>query len=977
MPPPDLPVRAARMALNRAADEVRSGPVGNRGEHAAHCLVERATELQHIRVAVADAVRGAGSVIVVEGPAGIGKTRLLDTACAEAANEGLALLRARGGILERELAHGAVRLLLERPLAALDDVVRDDVLEGAAALAAPALATAGVGGAAPADRGHAINHGLFWCVANLAERRPLLLALDDVHWFDAPSLRFVLYLARRVADLPVLIVAATRQGEAGSDSVLVEELQLQPGASVLRPNPLSAAGVAQMLAARFATEIAPEFAEACHAAVGGNPFLLTELADALRADGILPTACAAASVRDVRPPTLSRAILLRVGRMPGGAQDLATAVAVLGEAVDLGMARRLAGLSEEAAATALDALAAGEVLRAELPLDFVHPIVREAVYGELGPARRARWHARAVELLQATGTPRERVAPHMLWTAPAGCGETVEALRGAARGALDRGAPDIAARYLERALAEPPGDDVRGPLLLELATAGFLAGEPTGRLAELTREAIAITTAPPARARAWLLLSRIIVMDRSVTGAAAVLEEALRDLGDAGEELRLPLETELRSHGLTHPGTVAAVAERIDVLVPPAGRTHSERLTLCSIATRDVFLGRDAVRTAGLAMRAFAGGRLVQVETGDSMPVYQTLYALALADRFEELAEMFELVIADGRRRGSVLALGAAIGCRGGARYMAGRVADAEADGRQALATPGLPPFPRPAISAYLALALVDRGALAEAEQVLADAGTGPELPEVLHMNNVLWARARLRLAQGRPRDALDDLREFGRRSDAVQMRNPALPWRAEAALLHARLGETDAARRLHGEYAEQAREWGTARVLGIAARTEGLLVECERGLERLHDAVEILGDCPSPREQAESWLCLGAALRRAGRRSDARPALARAVELAAACGATALAARAGEELGVAGATSRRHAFSGVEGLTPSERRVARMAADGLSNREIAETLFVTAKTVENHLGRTYMKLGICSRAELGKALGTQAAAAG
>lgn len=935
-------------------------------------LVEREDEQEHIRTAAAQAAAGAGSVVVVEGPAGIGKTRLLDATCVEAAAAGFRVLRARGGSLERGLAYGAVRLLLERPLAELDDAGRADVLSGAAALAAPALAAAGAAGDAPPDRGHAIDHALWWVIANMAERDPLLLALDDVQWFDAPSLRFVLYLARRVADLPVLIVAATRQDDAGGGSLLVHELSVQPGTTVLRPAPLTTAGVARVLSSRLACEVAPEFAAACHAAVGGNPFLLTELASALRADGVEPTASATAFVRDVRPPTLSRAILLRLGRMPGGARELAIAVAVLGEAVDLGIAHRLADISDETAVIALDALAAGEILRSELPLGFVHSIVREAVYSQLGPAQRARWHARAAELMLAAGAYPERVASQLLQTTPAGSSETVDVLRRAARAALDRGAPDIAVRYLERALAEPPSTDERGATLLELGSAGFLAGDGSPRLAALVREAIAVAKSPVARAHGWLLLSRITVLDRSVPGAVAVLDAALRDLADEDDELRVPLETELYSLGLTYPSTAAATAARIDALVPPAGRTHTERLVLCGIATRGTFVGRDAARLADLGLRASAGLRLVQDASADRMAVYQALYALLLADRVDELAELLELLLADARARGSALALGAALGCRQGARYWAGRIADAEADGRQALAVPGLPPFPVPYISSVLALALMDRGALAEADRVLEEAGTGPGIPEVFHMSEVFFARARLRLAQGRPREALDDLVEFGRRADNVQMYNPAVHWRAEAALVHARLGDREAAGRLHAEYAEQAAAWGTARVLGIAARTEGLLLGGEAGLQRLADAVEIHAACPSPREQAESCLRFGAALRRAGRRVEARTALAEAAEVAAACGATALARDAVEELRVAGAVGQSLAFSGADALTPSERRVALMAAAGQSNREIAESLFVTAKTVENHLGRTYLKLGIGSRRQLRDALGTE-----
>ena len=256
---------------------------------------------------------------------------------------------------------------------------------------------------------------------------------------------------------------------------------------------------------------------------------------------------------------------------------------------------------------------------------------------------------------------------------------------------------------------------------------------------------------------------------------------------------------------------------------------------------------------------------------------------------------------------------------------------------------------------------------------MIASSGCGPQLPEFPHMNDIFWARGRLRAAQGRLHEALDDLHEYGRRCGRAEMRTPAIPWRADAALLHSRLGDRDAAERLASEYDELARAWDTPRVIGISARTRGLIDGGDPGLALLHEAVEAHATSPARLEHARSLLELGAALRRAGRRTDALEPLRQAAELAHRCGATVLAARAGEELGVAGAVGRRYAFSGADALTPSERRVAGMAAEGRTNREIAQTLFVTAKTVENHLGRVYTKLAIGSRAELAGALGLAA----
>lgn len=935
--------------------------------------MERGHELRQIHSAVDRACRGSGSLLVIEGPAGIGKSRLLAEACASAEHDGLQVLRARGGALERDLAYGAVRLLLERALAALSEAERAEVLSGAAGLAAPALAVAGHEQEAPPDRRFAVDHGLFWCIANLADRRPLLLAIDDAHWFDAPSLRFVHYLARRVLDVPVAILVATRQGERGPEPLLATQLAVEPHATVLRPAPLSSEGVAAVLEGRLEGTVASEFAASCQAAVRGNPFLLSELAGALVADGVQPTADAADRVRQVRPQTLSRAILLRLARMPEGATDLATAVAVLGERVDLDLARDLAAQDEAGAAEALDPLAAAEILSPALPLDFVHPIVREVVYGELGPAARARWHARAATLIIERGGAIERASPHLLWTTPAGEAKTARALRRAARAALDRGAPDIASRYLERALAEPPPYAERAETLLELGNAGFLAGKRTEEVKALTRAALGLIDDPATRAGVWLLLSRVTTMDRSVPGAVAVLEEALADLDGLSAEQLAPLEHELCSHGQTHPATLSHAVARMDRRPPPPGRTPAERLALCNLASRSCFSGRSAAQTDELAQRALGGGRLATELGPDSNILHQLAYVLGTADRADASLGLLNGALDDSRARGSVFGIAGSAGTRSLVHYLMGALPEAEADGHQALAVPGVPPFVVPAVSAFTCLALVERGALDEAEAVMAASGCGPELPEVLHMNFAFWARSVLRVAQGRLAEAVDDLAEFRRRSERVELYNPTVPWRAEAALVHARMGAHDTAAVLADEYDELARAWSTPRTIGISARTRGLLAGGQQGLGLLREAVEAHEESPARLEYARSLVELGAALRRDGRRSDAIELLRRAADVTAQCGALVLARRTREELGIAGAAGRQHAFSGVGDLTPSELRIARMAADGMTNREIAEVLFVTAKTVENHLGRTYAKLGIGARTALAAALGATA----
>jgi DNA-binding CsgD family transcriptional regulator len=216
----------------------------------------------------------------------------------------------------------------------------------------------------------------------------------------------------------------------------------------------------------------------------------------------------------------------------------------------------------------------------------------------------------------------------------------------------------------------------------------------------------------------------------------------------------------------------------------------------------------------------------------------------------------------------------------------------------------------------------------------------------------------------------LADLLDAGRRYDAVGSRNPAfIAWSSPAALALVALGRRDEARELAEEELELARTWGAPRALGAALRAAGLVEGGESGLARLEEAVQVLGESPAKLEHAKALTELGAALRRLNRRSAARDELRRAVELATICGASSLAARAETELLATGARPRRVALRGVASLTPSERRVAEMAAEGPTNQEIAQALFVTQRTVEVHLTSIYRKLDISSRSQLASAL--------
>ncbi|WP_219416755.1 AAA family ATPase, partial [Pseudonocardia nigra] len=226
-------------------------------------LLDRDAELAAVEQALASAVSGRGALLLVEGEAGIGKTRLLRAAAALAVERGLRVLSARGGELERELAFGVVRQLLEPPAAA-----RPELLSGAAALAEPAL-RAGGAEAEDAPAPFAVLHGLYWLTANLATGAALLLVVDDAHWSDEPSLRYLDSLARRLDGLPVALLVATRPNAGGTERGLWGVLAAEPLAELVRPRPLGEAAVATLVRRELGRPPEPAFVRACHEATGG------------------------------------------------------------------------------------------------------------------------------------------------------------------------------------------------------------------------------------------------------------------------------------------------------------------------------------------------------------------------------------------------------------------------------------------------------------------------------------------------------------------------------------------------------------------------------------------------------------------------------------------------------------------------------------------------------------------------------------
>jgi predicted ATPase len=350
--------------------------------------LEREHELHVLDALIATACRGFGQLVRVEGAAGVGKTRLLAAARCHAQQAGMRVLAARGSELEREFAYGVVRQLFERVWASADKTERDVVLVGAARQVTVLFDQIDASGDNQ-DASFALLHGLFWLTANLAQR-PLMLVIDDLHWADRSSLRFLAYLQPRLESLPLLLLVALRPAEPMVDQHMLAHVTTNPSATVMRPAPLSEAASAQLVRSVLGAGAEDAFCRACHTATGGNLLLLHELANAAVAEGLDGTSAGVARLLEIGPHAVKRRVALWLERLGSPAVALCGALAVLGDNAKLADVANLAGLTTVCAAQTSRQLAEIEILQQgprcqreggnASTISFVHPLIRAAVY---------------------------------------------------------------------------------------------------------------------------------------------------------------------------------------------------------------------------------------------------------------------------------------------------------------------------------------------------------------------------------------------------------------------------------------------------------------------------------------------------------------------------------------------------------------------------------------------------------------------
>ncbi|MFI5758527.1 AAA family ATPase [Streptomyces sp. NPDC051569] len=944
-------------------------------------LVGRSDELRVLNSHARAARAGRAGLVIVSGPAGIGKTSLLRSFLKSDACRGMTVLHGScadamtGADAATDAGYGGVRRLFGPLRLDGEDARNSPLLRGLARHALPAL-TAGRTGAADEDppltpAAYPVLHGLYWLAANLMADRPLVLVLDDAHRCDARSLRWLDFLLRRADDLPLLVVLAQRGEAEPVAPAALADLAAQRAPTVLRLAALNDADVGRLVRQSFPTPVEPCFTERAAAVSGGNPLTLGRLLNELRAEGVRPDEQGVDRVAEVGGQVIALSVGALLDRRPPWVREVARALAVLGEE-SAELVGTLAGVPAALVAEGLLVLRRAEILAPDRA-GFTHDVVRAAVLEPVGAEALAGLRTRAALLLSDAGRPAEEVAGQLMPLPSLTQPWMPDVLREAADQAGGRGAPEAAARYLHRVLEVEP---YSVPVRVQLARA--LAETDPPEAVRMLEEALVRATDTRTRATVAVQYGMVSLAVQQAPAGVRVLREVLAaldaELGPrpdpADRELRTLVESVLLIAGADEKATVRAAQDRAARLTPPPGDTPAQRQMLGMMTVLSAMDGRRAEQTVEQARRAL---RFPGVEL-EGWSVLTSSFALSLADEAGDALDALDRMLRYGQENGAVWTYVIALSTRALLLHSVGAVPDALADAQTSMEITGeerwggSASLPRTALAAVL----IDRGEPQRAEEVL-DGIKRPGLDRfVIEYHTQLMTRARARWALGDREAALALFLTCGRSLKEARFTNPAFaPWWSEAACLLAVMNRPDEAREIAAYGTELAGRWGTPRVLGLAARARGVITPGGAGVELLTESLKILADSPARSEHARAEYLLGRALLKTGDQRGAREHLRAAADLAQRCGALALGGTARKLLVTAGGRMRKMSASPLDMLTAMERRVAGLAASGASNRSIAESLFVTVRTVETHLTSVYRKLGVGRRTELGSVLHT------
>jgi DNA-binding CsgD family transcriptional regulator len=894
----------------------------------------RKTELSEIESALEQASVGRGQILLVEGHRGLGKTTLLGEIGRQASAHGFTVAFARGRDGERAAPGSALWSAVVRSAPAMSD---------------------------RREAGELI--GTFLSLA------PVVLVLDDAHLVDELSLRVLDEIAERIAARPVaLAIAASTDLMDARGLGIVNALRVREYAKTIRLRALDDEGATELIRAALpAAE--PEFCLECNELTAGNPLLLSELSAWIGAHRIAPVGGAVRSALAPVPPLAIREFVRhQLGDLGPDAGALAAAVAISERSLTLEQAARLTGQDGPRSLRAAEALLESAVLTPGEVLSFAAPLTRECLRADTPAAVAADLHRRAAEMVISGDLSGEPSGRHLLLSPPTGNAEVVDHLVELADGEVAGGNLGQARTLIRRAIEEHGGDAEGLPAKPHLVARLGLVDLLEGRPGSTPTLAAAVASLASSRDRADALLKLgISQVAEGAPRAASLSFDAARELAGEDHLLRAQAEVSSLLTRLLVPGLRDGAALQIEALAqaPDLERNPHGADLLMALAWQRLERGVPSSQVARLADRALA----LRPQDQPSINGYLDTAAAVLfatVDDFSRAHLICDVCGNAARARGLLFAERSVELARAVALLHQGRLVESCDLARDLLGRGNESPrFHTSEAAAILASGLHEQGLHEQTEQIIKIglAAAPADEPRGLLL---LEVSARVWLERGNLAEALRKVSEAESLANALGIANPALvPWQPTAAQCYKAIGQERRAHALAQDALEVAESFGMPRAIALALRTKAGIEGSPAEIELLEAALEVIEASDAELERAKVLLCYGDALHRAGRDELAREPLRAGIRLADRLGAKSISRRGLATLRAAGGRPRRNRMAGPEALTPAERHVVELAAAGATNREIAEALVITRKTVEWHLKKVFVKLDISSRDQL------------
>ena len=920
-------------------------------------LAERDLALREFELVLSSSVPSHSGCLSIEGGWGTGRTSLLNAACLIAEANGCMVLRARGGALERAARCGA---LLR-------------VIEGVASLRNPdpevvehiehVVATITRGSEPNFSELGAAFYALLLSVRRLG---PVLIAIDDAELIDDASTAALEYVFNRIDDQQIWLVTATSNRLPGAAPRPIEHLLVTPHARHFQVGPLSADGVRSILVRELDRQPDDEFVTAVHAATAGRPHFVVALAKACREANLIPSANATGSLERLSYSRVAQQVLVRLDQHPMASRVLLEACAVFGDGLDVAMAHQISGVDSEQMELAVEVLVQAELLQTDRPLAVTAPIVRWAVVGDMSAARQSQLHLRCATLLEQYGANDAVIVRHLLATELSWNRELAERLSVTGRQLMESGETQLAVQCLRRSLNESPTSVQDPSLWLDLARGEVRLGLRTS-LSSFQR-AINLGVLDDQRCiEVALGLMRILhdwpeLHEEGVCTLRAVESQLVNVDAESKLEFELGLTVLAGDAKSWHDS-----ATRIEALVDQSDQNaRFARVARAFLDVRSFESGANATASnIAAALTPVLNSERMLVGNVASDAIQARACRLLLigdeytrVDLFLEMSRWRANSLGDRYAEDEILRLALL------SKLWQGALDEAEGAYRRHLEL-GQVFSTRPVVGVAELL-----GALGRSDEALQTFG-GCELDRLEDPLDLACGhveRGSLFAGVGRAEEALDEYVRASEVATSAGLDNEiVVGWRPAMATTLASLGRWDEAHRVAEQHLANSRQFEGRRVLGVALRT--MAASSLDYLERfswLTEAVKVLEGSPAK-------IDLGAMLVDRRDVEGARDLLQRGAALASSCRAEGLVATAGVHLRAAGARPRRLGSSGVDSLTPAELRAVHLAAAHVTNRAIADELFVNVKTIEGHLSRAYRKLGVTSRFELAKVLKAQA----